>query len=102
MRLRMHCGLSACAMSKCRRRRSGFGGRSGEASKKPKTPERLSSDGSPYLHTVAGIAAHSKERPMYAFDYHRPKTMKEAVSLLRKVENAKPLAGGQSLVAALK
>jgi aerobic carbon-monoxide dehydrogenase medium subunit len=39
---------------------------------------------------------------MYAFDYHRPKTMKEAVSLLRKVENAKPLAGGQSLVAALK
>jgi carbon-monoxide dehydrogenase medium subunit len=28
--------------------------------------------------------------------------MKEAVSLLRKVENARPLAGGQSLVAALK
>ena len=39
---------------------------------------------------------------MHAFDYHRPKTMKEAVALLRKVENAKPLAGGQSLIAALK
>jgi carbon-monoxide dehydrogenase medium subunit len=39
---------------------------------------------------------------MHAFEYHRPKSMKEAVSLLRKVENAKPLAGGQSLVAALK
>jgi carbon-monoxide dehydrogenase medium subunit len=39
---------------------------------------------------------------MHAFDYHRPKTMKEAVALLRRVENAKPLAGGQSLVAALK
>src|SRR4029077_4483511 len=39
---------------------------------------------------------------MHAFDYHRPKTMKDALSLLRKVENARPLAGGQSLVAALK
>lgn len=39
---------------------------------------------------------------MHAFEYHRPKTMKEAVSLLRKVENAKPLAGGQSLVPALR
>ena len=32
---------------------------------------------------------------MHAFDYHRPTTIKEAVSLLRKVENAKLLAGGQ-------
>jgi carbon-monoxide dehydrogenase medium subunit len=39
---------------------------------------------------------------MHAFEYHRPKTMKEAVALLRKTENARPLAGGQSLVAALK
>lgn len=39
---------------------------------------------------------------MHAFEFHRPKTMKEAVSLLRKVENAKPLAGGQSLVPALR
>ena len=39
---------------------------------------------------------------MYAFEYHRPKTMKDAVALLRKTENAKALAGGQSLVAALK
>jgi len=39
---------------------------------------------------------------MHAFEYHRPKSMKDAVALLRKVENAKPLAGGQSLIAALK
>jgi len=39
---------------------------------------------------------------MRAFEYHRPKTLKEAVSLLRKVENAKLLAGGQSLIPSLK
>jgi len=39
---------------------------------------------------------------MRAFDYHRPKTLKEAISLLRKVENAKALAGGQSLIPSLK
>jgi carbon-monoxide dehydrogenase medium subunit len=39
---------------------------------------------------------------MRAFDYHRPKSLKEALSLLRKVENAKPLAGGQSLIPTLK
>jgi carbon-monoxide dehydrogenase medium subunit len=39
---------------------------------------------------------------MRAFDYHRPKTLKEAATLLRKVENAKLLAGGQSLIPALK
>src|SRR5262245_5463367 len=39
---------------------------------------------------------------MRAFDYHRPTTLKEAVSLLRKVEKAKPIAGGQSLIPAMK
>ena len=39
---------------------------------------------------------------MRAFDYHRPATLKEALSLLRKNKEAKPLAGGQSLVPALK
>ena len=39
---------------------------------------------------------------MHAFSYHRPATLKEAVSLLRKVENAKLLAGGQSLIPVLK
>src|SRR5262249_24497026 len=37
-----------------------------------------------------------------ALECRRPKSMKGAVALLRKVENANPLAGGQSLVAALK
>jgi carbon-monoxide dehydrogenase medium subunit len=39
---------------------------------------------------------------MHAFEYHRPATMKDAVSLLRRTENARPLAGGQSLVPALR
>lgn len=39
---------------------------------------------------------------MRAFEYHRPATLKEAASLLRKNENARALAGGQSLIPALK
>ena len=39
---------------------------------------------------------------MRAFDYHRPKNLKEAISILRKVENARPIAGGQSLIPSLK
>ncbi len=39
---------------------------------------------------------------MYAFEYHRPATLKAAASLLRKKQNAKALSGGQSLVPALK
>lgn len=39
---------------------------------------------------------------MYAFAYHRPATLKEAASLLRKTGNARPLSGGQSLIPALK
>ena len=39
---------------------------------------------------------------MRAFEYHRPATTKEAVSLLRKVEDAKVLSGGQSLIPALR
>lgn len=39
---------------------------------------------------------------MYAFDYHRPTTLKQAASLLRKTEGAKLLAGGQTLIPVLK
>ncbi len=39
---------------------------------------------------------------MYAFDYHRPATLKEAGSLLRRNQNARPLSGGQSLIPTLK
>ncbi len=39
---------------------------------------------------------------MYAFAYHRPATLKEAASLLRRSGNARPLSGGQSLIPALK
>lgn len=39
---------------------------------------------------------------MRAFEYHRPATLKEAVSLLKKSEDAKLLSGGQSLLPALR
>ena len=39
---------------------------------------------------------------MHAFDYHRPATIKEAASLLRKAANSRVLAGGQSLIPTLK
>lgn len=39
---------------------------------------------------------------MYAFDYHRPGTLKEAASLARKLAGARLIAGGQSLVPALR
>ena len=39
---------------------------------------------------------------MHTFDYHRPATLKDAAALLKKTENARPLAGGQSLTPALK
>ena len=39
---------------------------------------------------------------MYAFDYHRPGTIKEAASLARKLADAKLIAGGQSLIPALR
>jgi carbon-monoxide dehydrogenase medium subunit len=38
-----------------------------------------------------------------AFDYHRPKSLGEAVKLLAKLgDEALPLAGGQSLIAMMK
>ena len=41
---------------------------------------------------------------MYAasFDYYRPKNLKQAVQLLRKHKDAKILAGGHSLLPAMK
>src|SRR5262245_52033568 len=39
---------------------------------------------------------------MYAFEYHRPGSTKEATGLVGKNEEAKYLAGGQSLVQAMK
>jgi carbon-monoxide dehydrogenase medium subunit len=39
---------------------------------------------------------------MHAFEYHRPATSKEAIGLAAKKEEARYLAGGQSLVQAMK
>ena len=39
---------------------------------------------------------------MYAFTYHRPKSLREAASLLAKTDEAKLLAGGHSLLPVMK
>jgi carbon-monoxide dehydrogenase medium subunit len=39
---------------------------------------------------------------MYAFEYHRPKTVAEAVSLLKGASDGKLLAGGHTLIPTLK
>jgi carbon-monoxide dehydrogenase medium subunit len=39
---------------------------------------------------------------MYAFDYHRPATVRQAAGLLAKKEDAKLLAGGQTLLPTMK
>src|SRR6185295_3893149 len=39
---------------------------------------------------------------MYAFEYHRPATLKDAISLGEKTTECRYLAGGQSLVQAMK
>lgn len=39
---------------------------------------------------------------MYAFKFHRPHSLEQALGLLREQPQARPLAGGQSLTAAMK
>ena len=39
---------------------------------------------------------------MYAFDYHRPQTLRQAVNLIGRTEDVKVLAGGQTLIPTLK
>src|SRR5436853_4854720 len=43
-----------------------------------------------------------KETSMYSFIYHRPTTVRQAVNLLAKNEDAKLLAGGHSLIPVMK
>jgi len=39
---------------------------------------------------------------MYAFNYHAPKTVRQAATLLAKNEDGKVLAGGQTLLPTMK
>src|ERR1700678_46104 len=39
---------------------------------------------------------------MYSFNYHRPETLRKAINLLSKNEDAKLLAGGHTLLPTLK
>ena len=43
-----------------------------------------------------------RQKLMYAFEYHRPKTVAEAVSLLQGASDGKLLAGGHTLIPTLK
>src|SRR5262249_7867028 len=45
---------------------------------------------------------HTKEPPMYSLDYHRPTSLGEATKLLADRQDAKILAGGQTLIPVLK
>src|SRR5215217_2185726 len=42
------------------------------------------------------------DRPMYAFDYHRPTSVRQAANLAAKAEDAKFLAGGHTLLPTMK
>jgi len=44
----------------------------------------------------------TKEKTMHAFEYHRPSSLADAAKLAGKGDDAKLLAGGQSLVQAMK
>src|SRR6266542_3679714 len=39
---------------------------------------------------------------MYVFNYHRPTTLRQAINLLAKNEDAKLLAGGHTLIPTMK
>ena len=39
---------------------------------------------------------------MYSFAYHRAKNVKDAAALLKKADDAKLLAGGQTLIPTMK
>ncbi len=39
---------------------------------------------------------------MYPFKYHRPATVRQAVNLLARLDDAKPIAGGQTLLPVMK
>ena len=48
------------------------------------------------------VKLDSEENAMYTFEYHRPTSIKQAASLVRKLADARVIAGGQSLIPALK
>src|SRR5262249_58286432 len=51
----------------------------------------------PAAHAGSPLGAGADVKPA-PFDYHRPATLDQALAILAENEDAKPLAGGQSLV----
>src|SRR5262245_61647370 len=49
-----------------------------------------------------GLSGHAEERDMYDFEYHLPQSVADASSALAKQADGKLLAGGMSLLPALK
>src|SRR5437660_9007819 len=70
-------------MSPCRRPRRRCGTRSRSRTAPARRPE-------------------SRRRPMYNFTYHRPTGLRQAGNMLSKLEEAKLLAGGQTLIPVMK
>src|SRR5438034_2536849 len=77
----MRCRRSGSGTSTCRSRPSASGGR---------CARRRAREGDMYTM-----------RPQ-AFEYHRPETLDEALSLLADVEDSRALAGGHSLLPMMK
>src|SRR5256885_2691036 len=73
---------SAASRLRCRRPRTRCGRRSSAAARPAKRPNR--------------------EVSMYGFTFQRPSTVRQAASLLAKSEDAKLLAGGQTLIPTMK
>src|SRR5437588_12061463 len=73
---------SAASRLRCRRPRTRCGRRSSAAARPAKRPNR--------------------EVSMYAFTFQRPSTVRQAANLLAKSEDAKILAGGQTLIPTMK
>src|SRR5207253_1893566 len=52
--------------------------------------------------TAPARRPESRRRPMYNFTYHRPTGLRQAGNMLSKLEEAKLLAGGQTLIPVMK
>src|SRR5579883_3587498 len=83
----MHCPITACAISTCRRvrRRSGRSSRPAAPAWRRSKPPRK-----------------EREKGMYDFTYVKPSSLPDAVKLLSSDPEAKALAGGMTYIPVLK
>src|SRR6187455_2903996 len=66
-------------------------------------PRRRTTSGPPFNTRTRCVQRPSKRRlQMYAFNYHRASGLRQATNMLGKLEDAKLLAGGQTLLPTMK